>query len=201
MKILIISGTPKHDGVTHDFVVAAQAVVAEMGHQAEVINPHHAGIQCCAMCNDGWGICFKQHRCVFDDGFNEMREKVRDSQGFIYITPVYWGEASEGMMRFLNKLRRCEATKQWNEGAGDSFAKGKPSLLVANAGGGGGGVLTCLQQMERAIAQMGGDPQPRPQLGIVDFIGVNPWNIEYKMEAMKCAIRAMITNKLSGRER
>jgi hypothetical protein len=96
------------------------------------------------------------------------------------------------MKRFIDRLRRCEATKQWNrEPVGESFHKGKPSILVANAGGGGGGILTALADMERAVAQMHGDSWPRETAGIFDYIAVNRWNRDYKLDTLREAVKAM----------
>jgi NAD(P)H-dependent FMN reductase len=150
------------------------------------------------MCADGWGICFKEHICALGDkdGFNALQKKVQEADAYIYITPVYWGEISEEMKIFFDKLRRCQATKQWDSREEEvSFLKGKPSIMVASAGGGGGGILSCLQDMERAISQMSGDEWPRELRGIFDYIAVNRWNQAYKREALAAAVREIIKFK------
>jgi len=205
MKLLIISGTPKIDGITHSFVQAAEETAAKLGISAETIRLAGKGGESllkCKMCHEGWGICFKEHRCAFgnEDGFSELQKQVHNADAYIYITPVYWGEISEEMKIFMDKLRRCEATKQWDNRESEvSALKGKPSILVANAGGGGGGILTALQDMERAVIHMGGDAQPRENNGIFDMIGVNRWNQEYKRDAFRAAIEEMHTY-FNGRE-
>jgi len=194
-KILIISGTPKTDGVTFSFVKAAEEQVSKLGHKAQVVRLAGLGLTKCAMCNDGWGICFKEHKCVFGDkdGFNELQLAVRDADAYIYITPVYWGEISEEMKLFIDKLRRCQATKQWDEREDEvSFLKGKPSILVAVAGGGGGGIITAFEDLERAITQCGGNERPREKAGVFDYIAVNRWNQELKREALKASIGEMV---------
>jgi multimeric flavodoxin WrbA len=197
MNILIISGTPKTDGITHSFVQAAEETITALGHEAETLPLSRLPLAKCQMCDDGWGICFKSHRCLHDDPFNAAQEKVQHADAYIYITPVYWGEVSEDMKIFLDKLRRCQATKQWDDREEEvSFLKGKPSILVTNAGGGGGGILTALADIERAIAQMSGDQWPREKGGIFDYIAVNRWNQDYKREAFKAAIRAMVAQHI-----
>jgi multimeric flavodoxin WrbA len=195
MKILIISGTPKTDGITHSLVVTARETAASIGCEAEVISLSASTLHGCKMCGDGWGVCFKEHQCKYEneDDFGALHVKMSGADAFVYITPVYWGEVSEAMKCFLDRLRRCEATKQWNERpVGESFHKGKPSILVANAGGGGGGILTALADMERAIGQMHGDSWPRETAGIFDYIAVNRWNQAYKREALSEAVKAMV---------
>jgi len=148
------------------------------------------------MCGDGWGICLKKHECEHDENFNALQEKVREADAFVYITPVYWSEVSEVLKNYLDKLRRCQATKQWNseDTTGGSYLSGKPSILVASAGGGGGGIVNTFECIERAIAHMGGNSQPRGNVGVYDYIAVNRWNQEYKRESLKSAVKSMVEN-------
>jgi len=195
MKLLIISGTPKTDGITYSFVQAAKETADELGVEAEVLRLSGMDLSKCKMCDDGWGICFSEHKCIFGDadGFNELQKKVQAADAYVYLTPVYWGEISEELKIFMDKLRRCQATKQWDSREEEvSFHKGKPSIMVAVAGGGGGGIVTTFADIERAIAQMSGDEWPRESSGIFDYIAVNRWNQDYKRDALKAAITAMV---------
>jgi len=194
MKLLIISGTPKTGGITYSFVKAAEDTANELGIDAEVIRLSGMNLLKCKMCEDGWGICFSEHRCMFGDkdGFNALQDKMKSADAFVYLTPVYWGEVSEEMKIFIDKFRRCQATKQWDSRESEvSFHKGKPSIIVAVAGGGGGGITSTFMQLEHAIGHMSGDAWPRENSGVFDLIGVNRWNQVYKREALKAAITAM----------
>jgi len=150
------------------------------------------------MCGDGWGICLKQYRCAFGndngDGFNALQETLSSADAFIWITPVYWGQASEAIKNFIDRLRRCQGSKHYNWGdtTGSSILQNKPSILTAIAGGGGGGIANTFQEMERAITFMGGDTWPRTASGFFDYIAVNPWNQEYKREALRAAVKALV---------
>jgi len=198
MKILIINGTPKTDGLCHAFVTQAEETAKVLGLEYETLRLSSLGLRKCTMCDDGWGICFKQHICKYgdEDGFNDLQLKVRDADAYIFISPVYWSEISEEMKIFIDKLRRCQATKQWDDREDEvSFLKGKGSILVASAGGGGGGIVNTFADMERAIAQMSGDMWPRETDGIFDYIAVNRWNKEYKLRALRDAITAMFKHR------
>jgi multimeric flavodoxin WrbA len=193
MKILIISGTPKNDGLSHRLVAGACEAAKAHGAEVEIIQT--IGLSACRMCGDGWGTCRTGHRCEFGDtdGFGEFQEKIRWADGFVLITPVYWGEVSEGVKVFIDRLRRCEASKKWGEDdAEPSFFAGKSSILVASAGGGGGGITNTFVQMERAITHMGGTSYPYDVYGFFDYIAVNRWNQEYKREALMSAVAAFI---------
>jgi len=194
MKLLILSGTPKADGLTYSFVEKAVETAKGLGIDAELISFSKMKLTKCVMCADGWGICFDQHRCAFGDkdGFNELQKKFQEADAYVYITPVYWGEMSEGLKIFMSKLRRCQATKQWNSKITEgSFLKDKPSIIVAAAGGGGGGIVNCFEEIERAISHMSGDNWPRESSGIFDYIAVSRWNKKYKLEAFGEAIKMM----------
>ena len=201
MKLLIISGTPKTDGITYSFVTAAEEAAKDLGIESDVIRLHGKDgqggedLNKCKMCYEGWGVCFKEHYCAFGekDGFTALQKKMKEADAYVYITPVYWGEISEEMKIFIDKLRRCEATKQWDVRESEvSILKGKPSIIVANAGGGGGGTITAFMDIKRALVHMGGDAQPRETVGIFDMIAVNRWNQEYKRTTLKAAIAEMV---------
>ena len=191
MKILIISGTPKQDGICDSLVTAALSSAKESGAETEVIKLSEQNISLCKMCGDGWGSCSGEHKC-WDDNFNKVQEEFSEADAFIYITPVYWGDVSEALKNYFDKLRRAQASKRWNSGdtSGGSFLSGKQSIIVANAGGGGGGIVNTLHQMERAISHMGGS--------IYDYIAVNRWNQEYKRESLKSAVKSMIDSNNNG---
>ena len=200
MKILIISGTPKKEGICHSLVMAANNTAAALGAETEVLKLSELGLSHCKMCDEGWGICRSEHRCVYgdEDGFNQLQEKFREADAFVFITPVYWGEVSETLKCFLDRLRRCQASRQWDaDKAVPSFFTGKPSILAASAGGSGNGILSALSEMERAVSHMGGDANPKDKTGICDIIGVNRWNQEYKKEALKAAVAALV-KRLAG---
>jgi len=198
-KILIVDATPKKDGLTYSFVEATKETVDKLGLDSEVVKLARFGLKKCVMCYDGWGICFKEHRCLFGDkdGFSSLQKAVSEADAFVYITPVYWGEISEELKVFWDKLRRCETTKQWN-GKDDviSFHKYKPSIIVAVAGGGGGGILSTLEAMERIVDQLGEHTgNMNGTAGVFDYIAVNRWNQEYKREALVAAIAELVAIK------
>ncbi len=149
----------------------------------EVISLHQHRLKLCQLCGEGWGICRSEHVCQFgDDGFNEIRDAVEKADVLVFVSPVYWGEVSEEMKTFIDRLRRCEASKLFEQKP--SALTNKKCILVASAGGSGNGILTTLEQMERAVRHMGGVAH--------DYFGVNRWNKDYKTAALKEAVRAVL---------
>jgi multimeric flavodoxin WrbA len=180
MKVLIVSGTPKHEGLCHSCVESARTGVEQAGGDCEVVNLCEAKLKVCAVCDEGWGTCRQDHVCQFgDDGFTVIQEKLTAADALIFVTPVYWGDMSEAMKAFFDRYRRCEASK------GDSSAlNGKRILLVASPGGSGNGMVSCFEQMERLCRHLKAE--------IFDFVGVNRWNREYKLVTIGAAASALV---------
>ncbi len=179
MKVLILSGTPKHEGLCCSCVDAAQAGVVKSGAECEVVRLCDYKLTRCAMCTDGWGACRAEHTCTFgDDGFSVIQQKIANADALVLDTPVYWGDMTEIMKAFFDRFRRCEAMKG-DEGA----MAGKPVLLIASPGGSGNGMISCLEQMERLCRHL--------RANIFDYVGVNRWNQNYKIAAISEAAAAL----------
>lgn len=182
MNVLIISGTPKTEGLSCSCTDAVVEGLADAGSSVELIRISDEKLSSCVMCDDGWGDCLKLHTCRFgNDGFTAIQNKFAEADAIVIVTPVYWGDMSEAMKGFFDKFRRCEATR------GDQGAiAGKPVLLVVSPGGSGNGMISCLGQLERLCHHL--------HAKIFDYIGVNRWNREYKLIAIKAAAKAMVAS-------
>jgi multimeric flavodoxin WrbA len=189
MNFLIISGNPKQKGLCHGVTEQILQGARDGGATAEVLNVDK--LERCHVCGDGWGTCREQHRCAFgEDGFNAAQETVKRADALCVITPVYWGEMAEGLKSFFDRLRRCEATRQFGGHAADSFLGGKQTLLVASPGGSGNGGLSCLEQMDRFCRHTGAV--------IFDYVLINRWNSDYKKKVAYAAARAIAGGRKNG---
>jgi multimeric flavodoxin WrbA len=101
------------------------------------------------------------------------------ADALVFVTPVYWGDLSESMKAFTDRLRRCEASQGEESGLAN-----KPVLMVAAAGGSGNGMITCLASLERWIQHV--------RARKWDFIPVNRWNRAYKLGTIRSAASAMV---------
>ena len=190
MKYLIITGSPKQDGLCRSITNEIAKGAADGGAQVAIQNT--AGIESCRCCNDGWGSCGTEHECAFGEGsFNKAQENIRNADMICIITPVYWGESAEGLKSLMDRVRRCESVVK-KDGAlrVTNMNEGKQILLVAVPGGSGGGALSCLGQMERFCHHTGAV--------IFDFINVNRWNSDYKKIAAYSAAKAMAEGRKAG---
>ena len=140
---IIITASPNTDGLTAACGQAALKGITDAGGQVEMFDLCAEDIEACLVCGNGWGICREGGTCVIDDGMETLKQKMSESEGVFLITPVYWGQQSERMKYFCDRVRRCEGLKR--EG---SLLRGVPFNLVAAAGGSGNGTVSCLTDME-----------------------------------------------------
>ena len=184
MKICILSGNPKKDGLCQSIIDAAKTGVLEGGAEVEEIRLCDYQMARCQVCGDGWGTCRNESYCMYgSDGFDEVKERLQSSDAVIFASPVYWWETSEAFKAFIDRLRRCELSQK-------NVLRDKQILCIVSAGGTGNGILSCLEQMERFCKHTGAV--------IFDYIGVNRWNNDYKREAAKAAAKAMAKGRKNG---
>ena len=181
MSILIFSSSPNTDGLTAACASAVFDGIQQAGGQAEEIRLNDFAIKSCEACDDGWGTCREDHFCNVLDDFQAIHDRTLKADAYVFVTPVYWGDLSESMKAFTDRLRRCEALRDEESG----FYQ-KPVMMVAAAGGSGNGMITCLASLERWIQHVHARKW--------DFIPVNRWNREYKLETIRAASNAMARN-------
>jgi len=179
MKILIFSASPNTDGLTAACAAAALKGIQEAGGEGEEIRINDLSVGACSACNDGWGTCLEDHICEVLDDFQALHGRTIKADGYVFVTPVYWGDLSESMKAFTDRLRRCEATRGEESGLAN-----KPTIMVAAAGGSGNGMITTLASQERWIQHV--------RARKWDFIPVNRWNREYKLKTIHNAAAAMV---------
>ena len=169
---IIITASPNADGLTASCGRAVLNGITNAGGQAELFDISASGLEPCNICGDGWGTCRNESKCVNTDLLVELQVKIRECEGLILVTPVYWGQPSERMKYFLDRFRRCEAFNK-----DGSAASGKQVNLIAAAGGSGNGTATCLVEMEQWCRHIGAIPQER--------IGINRFNREMVLPVIR----------------
>lgn len=181
---LIITASPNRDGLTADCGSAALNGIRSAGGEAQLADLYAEGIRSCQTCGNGWGVCRKERHCFIDDCLPSLIRRVSDCEGFFMITPVYWGQPSEPMQRFMSRFRRCQNAMLSDKPAA---ASGKRADLVAAAGGSGNGTITCLAEMEAWCRHVGAIPRER--------IGVNRFNRGEMLHIIEKAAARMVTEQ------
>lgn len=159
MSILVLWATPNDNGLTAACKEAALSGIKSAGKTAEEVKLNALDIRRCQVCSTGFGICNTKHICCMDDDFNKLKDKFTEADAVILVSPVYWGEMSEPLKAFMDRLRRCEAKS--------GVLKEKKCIVVAAAGGSGNGAVNCLEQMDRYLKNVGMEVKDR--LPIIRF--------------------------------
>ena len=100
MKVLLINGSPKVKGNTAFALEQMADVFAVEGIETELIQVGSREIRGCTAC----GACYKNGKCVFDDLVNEVGEKLKDADGIIVGSPVYYASPNGTLISFLDRL-------------------------------------------------------------------------------------------------
>ena len=49
----------------------------------------------CRACGDGWGTCRSEGKCVLKDDFSDVYSQLKESDGIVFVSAVYWSEMTE----------------------------------------------------------------------------------------------------------
>ena len=173
MKVIITLGSRNPQGQTARAVGAFAHGVKGAGGECEQIFLPQMKIERCRQCDDnGWGICRTQGKCVIEDDFASLVSKINDADAVVFATPVYFGDLSESIRAFLDRLRRTCMHE-----AGKQNIAGKKAVAICVAGGGGGGSYSCSVSIERVIATCGFD--------LLDIIPVRRQNLDMKLAVLE----------------
>jgi multimeric flavodoxin WrbA len=121
---------------------------------------------------DGFGMCLEAGFCKLEDGFSTLVNELRESDLVAFVTPVYWGDLSECMRAFLDRLRRIGLHPEGKKGV-----EGKAAIGVCVAGGGGDGAPNACNSLQRILHHC--------EMDVLDMIPARKQNFEHKLEVIK----------------
>lgn len=179
MKIMVITSSPNTEGLTAACAASAVEGIAAAGAEVLLVNLNRLDIASCHACGSGWGPCLEKHNCQLEDDFQKLHSSLQEVAGYVFVTPVYWGDMSESARVFFDRVRRCEAWKKE-----PTYIQDKPFLAVAAAGGSGNGIASTLTNIERLLMHLRADR--------FDYIGITKKSRIYKLNAILEASKAMI---------
>ena len=121
MKVLMINGSARENGCTATALREMARVLKDEGIESEIVCLGDKPIRDCAGC----GACSKLNgRCVHnDDIVNALIEKARESDGFVFGSPVYYAHPSGRLLSVMDRMFYA---------ASDAF-RGKPGATVVSA--------------------------------------------------------------------
>ena len=102
MKVLLINGSPHVDGCTNRALLEVSQTLNEEGIDSEIIQVGHLKINGCLACDK----CREINKCVIDDLVNDVNDKLKDADGLVIGTPVYFSSPNGTLISFLDRLFR-----------------------------------------------------------------------------------------------
>lgn len=169
-KVAVVWSSPNADGLTANAKNQVIKGIQREGGEVEEIHLNQLSLEHCKACGNGWGSCKANGKCFIKDDFEKLYQSLVDADGIVFVSAVYWSDLTEQFKVFIDRLRRCEATK-------NHYLGGKRCLLVACAGGTGRGTIECLGNLELALTHMG--------MRAYDRLPVNRFNIPYMLPALE----------------
>jgi multimeric flavodoxin WrbA len=172
MKLLVVLGSRNAKGQTAQAADALIAGAMAKGWEAERVFLPKLHLERCRQCEDnGWGTCRSEGACVIEDDFATVSANVRSADAVVFATPVYFGDLSESMRAYTDRLRRVCRHDDGKKGI-----TGKQAIGVCVAGGGGGGAPRCAVSLEGVLRTCG--------FNVVDMVPVRRQNLDMKRQVL-----------------
>lgn len=121
MKVLIVNGSPRVNGNSARLVKEITNAFDSLNVEYDVLNIGNKNIRGCIGCltckNKGEG-------CVFKDEVNEASLKLKEADGFIVVSPVYYASPNGTVISFLDRLfYSCNYSLKMKVGAAFAIAR------------------------------------------------------------------------------
>lgn len=132
-KIIGLVGSPRKEN-TYFLTQIALNEAKKQGLETELIHLGKLNIKPCNSCNG----CAKNDKCIIDDNFNQLAEKIKTADGIIMSSPVYFGGVSAQLKAFMDRTRYLRRTNAIID---------KITGAIAVGGSRNGGQETTIQQI------------------------------------------------------
>ncbi len=118
MKVIILNGSPKSKGNTATALREVENTLRQQGITTEWIHVGNKNIRGCIACNG----CWNSGICAFDDIVNEISEKMRDADGLLVGSPVYFASPNGTLLALLDRLFYSNLHTDWTMKVGASVS-------------------------------------------------------------------------------
>jgi multimeric flavodoxin WrbA len=100
-RVLILTASPRKNGNSTTLALKAAEGVKAEGGEADVVPIGRLKIAPCNACDS----CRTKPEagCVIRDDMQPLYQKIRDAQGIIFATPIYWFNVSAQMKLFIDR--------------------------------------------------------------------------------------------------
>jgi multimeric flavodoxin WrbA len=100
MKVLLVNGSSKNNGCTGSALNEIVRSLTEEGIETETVFIGNKPLPDCIACVK----CKETSRCAFDDLVNELAEKAKKCDGFVFASPVYYAHPSARLLAVMDRL-------------------------------------------------------------------------------------------------
>ena len=100
MKVLLINGSPNHDGATAKALREMENIFKEEGIEVVNVLVGNSAVRGCIDC----GKCRELSRCVFNDLVNDVAIEFEEADGIVIGSPVYYASANATLIGLLDRL-------------------------------------------------------------------------------------------------
>lgn len=107
MKVLLINGSPHKEGCTFTALYEVANTLNKNGIETEIYHIGTKPVAGCIACQK----CRETGKCVFDDGVNEIGNRLDEFDGIILGSPVYYAGPSGQICSFCDRLFFTNANK------------------------------------------------------------------------------------------
>jgi multimeric flavodoxin WrbA len=99
MKVLLINGSSRNDGCTNVALTETVRALNDEKIETEIIFIGNEPLPDCIACRK----CREIGRCIFNDIVNDIVEKAKISDGFIFGSPVYFAHPSARLLTVMDR--------------------------------------------------------------------------------------------------
>lgn len=176
MKVLLINGSPHHEGNTAKALQALAAQLELNGLQTQTLWIGVKPVQGCIGCYK----CMELGRCVFQDQlYNDVRSALETADALVVGSPTYYAGPNGSLCALLDRLFYSSG----------ELLRGKPAAAVAVCRRGGGS--TTFDRLNKYF-QMMSMPMPNSQYWNLVY-GRRPGDAEFDAEGMQ-TMRTLANN-------
>ena len=110
-RVLILAASPRKNGNSTILALEAAKGVKAEGSEAHVVQISHLKIAPCNACNS----CISKpgSGCVIKDDMEPLYQKIKDAQGIIFATPVYWFNISAQLKLLIDRAYAIQEKGNW----------------------------------------------------------------------------------------
>ena len=127
MKVLMLNGSPRQFGCTYTALQAVADALRSEDIVTEIIWAGDKPVQDCIRCN----ACIKLGKCIYDDDIvNELIEKSKLADGFVFGAPVFYAHPGGRILSVLDRVF-CAGSKHLNYKPGAAIVSARRAGTTA----------------------------------------------------------------------